>query len=83
MAGHTLDEFHHEVTQPFMLRDVLPGPAWAPYQARMRPLPRNADFSSEACQDGDCIEGFLVAVCIEGAAALGVYGIWQLWHFFR
>jgi hypothetical protein len=49
----------------------------------MRPLPRNADFSSEACQDGDCIEGFLVAVCIEGAAALGVYGIWQLWHFLR
>jgi hypothetical protein len=84
VAIQALDEFHHELTQPFLLRDVLPGPAWAPYQAGVRPLPRNTDFAAEACEeDGNCIKGFLVAICMEGAAALGVYGIWQIWHLFR
>jgi hypothetical protein len=50
----------------------------------VRPLPRNTDFAAEACEeDGNCIKGFLVAICMEGAAALGVYGIWQIWHLFR
>jgi hypothetical protein len=27
--------------------------------------------------------GAMMAIGIEGAAALGLYGMWQLWHLFR
>ncbi|MGD0630249.1 MAG: hypothetical protein ABR987_12905 [Terracidiphilus sp.] len=84
MASQTLNELHRESPQPFMLRDVLPGPGWAPYWAPARPLPGAADFASKACEeDGSCVKGLVVAICLEGAAALSVFGIWQLWHLIR
>jgi hypothetical protein len=33
--------------------------------------------------EGSCIKGLLVGIGLEGAAALGVYGLWQLWHLIR
>lgn len=84
MASQAINEFHRESPQPFMLRDVLPGPGWAPYRAAARPLPHKRELVPEECEeDGSCVRGFLVGIGLEGAAALGIYGIWQLCHLVR
>jgi hypothetical protein len=31
-------------------------------------------------EEGNCMKGLLVGIGLEGAAALGVYCLWQLWH---
>jgi hypothetical protein len=62
----------------------LPGPGWAPYRAAARPLPHKRELVPEECEeDGSCVKGFLVGIGLEGAAALGIYGIWQLCHLVR
>ena len=30
-----------------------------------------------------CVRGTTIALALEAAAALGVYGSWYLWHFIR
>jgi len=84
VASHALKEFHRDTPQPFLLRDVLPGPGWAPYRAAARPLPEIRKIVPETYEvEGSCIKGLLVGIGLEGAAALGVYGLWQLWHLIR
>lgn len=84
MASQAFNEFHRESPQPFMLRDVLPGPGWAPYSVPARPLLSARELVPETCEeDGNCLRGLVVAIGLEGAAALGVYALWQLWHLIR
>ena len=89
MARQAVRDFQTESTQPFLLRDVLPGPAWAPYRAAARPSPRDTDFAdrdyaSGLSEDrGSCLKGMLFGLGLEVAAALGVFGVWQLWHLIR
>jgi hypothetical protein len=67
-----------------MLRDILPGAAWAPYRAPARPLAPDTDSVSDANEkEGNLLNGLLVALCLEGAMALGVFGLWQVWHLIR
>lgn len=81
MAGQALHEFNVKSSQPFMLRDVVPDPAWALYRAPVRAFPWEREFRyEEDLEDGSCLKGALVGLCLEGAVALAVYGTWQLWH---
>jgi hypothetical protein len=84
VASQALNQFEIESSQPFMLRDILPGPGWAPYTASARPPARRAIRVPHAGMDeGSCIKGTLVALGLEGAAALGAFGLWQIWHLIR
>jgi hypothetical protein len=84
VASQVLNQFEIESSQPFMLRDILPGAAWAPYRAPTRPLAPDTDRVSDANEKGEkCLKGFVVAVCLEGAMALGVFGLWHVWHLIR
>jgi len=84
VASQAIKEFHRDTLHPFLLRDVLPGPGWAPYRAAARPLPRAMDVVPEANEEGgSCMKGLMVGMGLESAAALGVYGLWQLWHLIR
>ena len=84
MASQALNQLEIELPQPFMLRDILPGPGWAPYQPQYRSSIVEIDRASkQRVGEGSCAKGFLVAVAFEAAIALGVFGIWQLWHLIR
>ncbi len=84
MASQALNEFHRDPPQPFLVRDILPRPGWAPYRAPVRPLRHDLRFVPEASEEeGSCVKGLVAAICLEGAAALGIFGIWQLWHLIR
>jgi hypothetical protein len=79
-----MNEFEPETPQPFLLRDVLPGPGWAPYRAAAFPLPQDREVAAKPYEeDGCCMKGLLVGIGLEGAAAMGIYGLWQLWHLIR
>jgi len=67
-----------------MLRNILPGAAWAPYRAPTHPLAPATDCVSDANEkEENFLKGFVVAICLEGAAALGVFGLWLVWHLIR
>ncbi len=67
-----------------MLRDILPGPGWAPYHAPARTFDLRMDRSQDSAQiEGNCLIGVLVGLCLEAGMALGAYGVWQLWHLIR
>jgi hypothetical protein len=86
MASQVLCDFKVkvEVTQPFMLRDILPGPGWAPYRAPPIPFEREMEYESDAdVVGGSCVRGLLTGICLEGIMALGIYGAWQVWHLLR
>ncbi|MGA2048465.1 MAG: hypothetical protein ABSG96_12270 [Terracidiphilus sp.] len=84
MASQALNQLEIELPQPFMLRDILPGPAWAPYQPQYRSSIVEIDRASkQKVEEGSCAKGFMVAVAFEAAVGLGVFGIWQLWHLIR
>jgi hypothetical protein len=84
MATQLINQFELELPQTFMLRDILPGPAWAPYQVQYRPsIEQIARPSTEKEEDGNCAKGFIVAIAMEGMLALGVFGIWHFWHLVR
>ena len=84
MASQVLNQFEIESSQPFMLRDILPGAAWAPYRAPTRPLAAVTDCVSDANEkEGNGLKGLLVAIGLEGTMALGVFGLWHVWHLIR
>jgi hypothetical protein len=67
-----------------MLRDILPGPGWAPYEPKPRRVSREfARSSDQSVEEGSCVKGFMVAIAIEATVGLGVYGVWHLWHLIR
>lgn len=84
MATQVLCDFEIKSPQPFMLRDILPGPGWAPYRAPVRLLERESEYESDAdVAGGSCVKGLMTAAFIEGAMVLGIYAAWQAWHLLR
>ena len=85
MASQTTNNLEEvELPQPFMLRDILPGAGWAPYQRPVRGVVVEINRSSRATsEDVACVKGLLVGVFLEGVAGLGVFGLWHLWHLIR
>ena len=79
-----LKEFEIGSSRTFMLRDILPGPAWAPYGAEDVSFAEESDCQSDSrMKDGSCLKGFVAAVGLEAAMVIGLYGIWQALHVFR
>lgn len=67
-----------------MLRDILPGPAWAPSMADAPAFARATVCPpSASAEDGSCLKGMIVAFVLEAGVALIVYGLWQAWLSFR
>ena len=84
VASQALNQFEIESSEPFMLRDILPGAAWAPYRAPTRPSEAVTEGVSDTNEErGNCMRGFLVAIGLEGAAALGFFGIWHALQLLR
>ena len=84
MATQGLNNFKVELGQPFMLRDILPGAAYAPYHVQLRQPAWDTDEGSDATAgEQRCLKGFFVAVALEAVIAVSVVGFWQLWHLVR
>ena len=72
-----------------MLRDILPGPGWAPYQASQArvsaPAVPRADLRSSnlRSEEGSCVKGLLVGLSLEAFAAAGVFAIRHLFQLLR
>ena len=80
MTSQVFNPCEVEPSQPFMLRDILPGPAWAPFRAAP-PTPAACPAKSQAPAGKLQYRWATVvaAVCFEVAIPLGVFGIWQFW----
>lgn len=64
-----------------MLRDILPGPAWAPYSSGVPVRSRNDELNEEQIDDRqNFARGMLIAVALEAVLAFGVYEGWRAWH---
>jgi hypothetical protein len=84
VANQLLSEFQNDARAPFLLRDILPGAAWAPFGTKTGDQPSEMDFSSEAAvEEENCPRGLLVATCLEVVLLLGIYGGWQVLHLAR
>jgi hypothetical protein len=84
VTSQLLDEIEIESSEPFSLREILPGPAWVPFGPEACDLPCPIDYASEArVEEENCPRGVLVAFCLEAVVALGLYGGWHALHFVR
>lgn len=89
MASPILVEIETLRPQRFMVRDILPGPGWAPYRpdglaavGKTDRTPAERVYVDDS-GDGRCVKGLVVGIALECIAGLGVFGAWQLWHLFR
>lgn len=84
MATQTLNQIEAESTNVFRLGDVLPKSLWTPYGSAAPAFVKGSERASNgSAGDGNSFSGAFVAIALEAAAALGVYGIWQVLHFLR
>ena len=64
-----------------MLTNSYAGPLVAPAALETEALAKQMDSQSEfKANTPRCARGFLYAIGLEAAAALCIYGIWQVWH---
>jgi hypothetical protein len=79
LASPVLNSLEVEAVQPFMLRDVLPGSAWAPFRTEAAASAGEMDCMSEPVLEREFhLRGIAFALGLEAIMALAVYGIWQL-----
>jgi hypothetical protein len=84
LAIQPLNQFEVEFPRHFMLRDILPGPGYAPYQAQAPPMISETESVPDPIEKGKSrTRRFLVGVGMEIGVAAGVLGIWRLWHLIR
>jgi hypothetical protein len=84
MATQVLTKIDVESTTVFGLGDILPRSLWAPYRTAAPAFVRGSERVADgSAGDGSCFSGAFVAIALEGAVALGVYGIWLVLHLFR
>jgi len=84
VASQLLDELEIESSENFLLRDILPGAAWAPFGPEPCDLPSDIDFASEALvAEENCPRGILVGFCLEAVIGLCIYGGWRAFLLFR
>ncbi len=84
VANQLVSEFQNGACAPFLLRDILPGAAWAPFGTKTSDLPSDLDFSPEAVvEEENCPRGLLVATCFEAVLLLCLYGGWHALYLVR
>ncbi|MGA2561865.1 MAG: hypothetical protein ABSF17_19510 [Terracidiphilus sp.] len=78
--------FEVERRDVFMLRDILPGPAWSPYSSGIPARSREVEpiFEEESGEEeGSNLRGLVIALALEAILAVSVYELWRGWHFLR
>ena len=65
MTAEILNHLHAEPQSSFMLRDILPGAAWAPYIGRELSFARNSNRLVEVDADEGGLSGPLYAFSFE------------------
>ncbi len=84
VATQALTKIEVESTNVFRLGDILPRTLWAPYRTAAPAYVKGSERAADAnAGDGSCVTGAFAAFVFEAAAALAVYGIWQVLHFLR
>jgi len=90
VASPILNALEAGSSRTFLLRDDLAGSVLTPSVSEAPVFRRKTDCMSSSnaedgsgAQDGSCAVGFCVAIGLEAAMALGLYGIWQVLHIFR
>jgi hypothetical protein len=84
MAAQVLKQFESEFSGAVMVRDILPGAAWAPYGTAARvPVRETQESIPLHEEDGNFFRGALAALVMEAGLVLCVWGIWHAWHLFR
>jgi hypothetical protein len=84
MTSQVFNQFEVETPQPFMLRDILPGPAWAPFRAAPQVAAVPAEQAlAPAAKTQHRWKTVAATICFEVAIPLGVLSIWQFWSHLR
>ena len=84
MASRVLLKIEVGPSQAALLGEVYPGRPREPYRVPAYDFVSVSEYLSEAdSEDGSCLTGLFVGLCLEAVMALGVCGIWQLWHMLR
>ena len=84
MATQVFNRFESETPAVFMVRDILPGAGWAPYQAESQVCAIETEpVSAVTREDGDFFTGALAALSLEAGLAVCVWGVRLAWHLFR
>ncbi len=79
-----LHEHIVESPESLLLRDTLPGAAWAPPGPERCDRSSNLDLAPETVVEKEnAPRGILAGVCIEIALALGIYAVWHAVHLNR
>ena len=83
MASPVLDRFEYEAFRASLLTGSAT-PASSSSPREISAFQDESDYLCESSMDGmNCFKGSLWALGMEAAAALCVFGIWQLWHILR
>jgi len=84
LASHALDEFEVIEFRSSMCTDAFVRGMPAPGILEGRRLARETGSRSASNSEGiRCVRGSLLALALEAAMALCVYGIWEIWHILR
>ena len=84
MSSQGAKIFEVERKDVFMLRDILPGAAWAPYSSGIPARLRDVELIDEECkQKGSTLKGLAIALVLEALLGAGIYEAWHAWHFLR
>jgi hypothetical protein len=91
VATQALTHSEFESSQSLLRRDILPGHSFAPSQPVVHVNVHFAGFLAldpgvagrQANKEARCVKGLIVGLGLEGVMALGMFGIWQLWHLIR
>lgn len=84
MAIQILYDFEVESSEPFLPKDIPSRTARVLSVSEAPAFATETDCLQEStAEDGSYLKCILVAIGLEGAMALGFYGLWQLWHHLR
>ncbi len=84
MASPALIEFDVQTPRAFLLTDLLAEQETALRADRRSAVARHADrLSGAEVESGSCMKGFFVAIALEAALTLSLYGAWRLLHILR
>jgi hypothetical protein len=84
VANRALDDIEVELSEAFIFRGVLADPALASSVTEIPVFASKPGCLPESgVEDGSCLKGFFVAIGLEAAMALSIYGLWQVWHILR
>jgi hypothetical protein len=84
VAIQALKKFDINAFDGSTLSNTYTAHQWTPRVCVSPATAQHADFVGELPVEGArFIKGFMVALGFEAVTAIGVYGLWQVWHVLR